>query len=409
MPSMEQPPAEEIPQEQEVAAEAILPESPELKTENPVENFVHTKVFEAFGVSEKDEGEEQNEQKEKNAEFPVVDEVAERSPDNVREMLSSFFKYHCEEGRPDKRKYWAINNEVRREVRKEMGFDEKSIDIYVFQEKVLPEIERRLKGNVLEKRKENQAELLEKLAKAYEIAKQTARFTINTDNISKILESGKLIPFVELDEKARKDARKTGGAIGAFFGADTEGYDARRENREKDLGIFAPERPRPVYMAIASGYKKDELARGVAPQYGPFVVTINPERVKKRVVCTVSDSMNKTGLIEPFQKLHTEETAKKQQLSFQHALIAKAMYDVHHELLAGTDLTDSDRMTYEPGGLAYIEAQVLGGVTLDDIESINIELPKEKGWNFFNNPDKEMKEKGTGYYKEKFPGLIVEK
>ncbi len=405
MPSMEQP-------QEEAANEIVSSKSIEAKTESPVENFVHTKVFETFGVEEKP-SEEKSEQNEKNEEFPVVDEVAERSPDNVREMLASFFKYHCEEGRPDKRKYWETKNRVRREVRKEMGFGDEPIDIYVYQEKVLPEEVRREKGNELEKRKENQIELLEKLAKAYETAKQTARLTINTDNVTKVLESGKLIPFAELDEKERKDARKTGGAIGAFFGADTEGYDKRRDEREKDLGIYTADGPRPVYMAIASDYKKDELARGAARQYGPFVITVNPERVKSRVVCTVSDSMNITGLIEPFQKLHEDGTAKKQQLSFEHALIAKAMYDVHHELLAETHLTNSDRMTYEPGDLAYIEAQVLGGVSLSDIESINIEIPRSPNASFDplnrRNPDAEMRTKGTAYYRDKYPDLIIEK
>lgn len=91
MPSMEQPPAEETPQEQEIATEAIVPENPELKAENPVENFVHTKVFETFGLGEKSEAEKQNEQKEKNEAFPVVDEVAERSPDNARGNAFTFF------------------------------------------------------------------------------------------------------------------------------------------------------------------------------------------------------------------------------------------------------------------------------------------------------------------------------
>lgn len=308
MPTIEEPPKEEAPQEPVI--EAITPENVEVKAESPVESFVHAKVFEVFGLGEKP-SEKLGEQMEKNEAFPVVDEVVERSSDNVREMLSLFFEYHCEEGRPDKRKYWEINNKVRREVKKEMGFGDEPIDIYVYQEKVLPEEVRRLKDNVLEKRKENQIELLEKVAKAYETAKQTARLTINTDNVSKILESGKLIPFAELDEKKRKDARKTGGAIGTFFGADTEGYDARRDEREKDLGIYTPEGPRPVYMAVASGYKKDELVRGAAQQYGPFVITVNPERVKNRVVCTVSDSMNITGLIKPFKKLHEGDTAKK--------------------------------------------------------------------------------------------------
>lgn len=89
------------------------------------------------------------------------------------------------------------------------------------------------------------------------------------------------------------------------------------------------------------------------------------------------------------------------------------MYDVHHELSAETDLTNSDRMTYEPGELAYIEAQVLGGVSLSDIESINIEIPKPPNSSFDplnrRNPDAEMRAKGTAYYKDKYPGLIIEK
>ncbi len=121
---------------------------------------------------------------------------------------------------------------------------------------------------------------------------------------------------------------------------DDDSYAKQRDRVERNLGIRSKgteKDPHPVYGAVGYRNGQDEL-KGVAPGYGECFIKLKNEEVKKRGAFTYGDTF------------HGEVTSR--QFCLKDVAVARAK--------VALDKTD------------YVDLQMLGGVTLDDVESINI-------------------------------------
>lgn len=142
-----------------------------------------------------------------------------------------------------------------------------------------------------------------------------------------------------------RDGRmKTVHEVGGKF----EGYNEGRRNYEREvmgLDSDTPVEDLPVY-----GYIGDIET---ADAYGPIAVKLKPE-TRERTTATVGDSLN--GLVQPYGVEQLPELDDDQLMSNIYGATNT------HNYLAQGSIFD------------YMEAQVHGGVSLDDIESVTIEL-----------------------------------
>jgi len=127
---------------------------------------------------------------------------------------------------------------------------------------------------------------------------------------------------------------------------------------EDKLGIHAPDdmiADRPVYAALA--LSDDEKAIGTADtqNYGGFVIQLKDSVAQERTCFTFGDSQNAF-----YSEEVSRQDAQSSRLSYKEAKVAKLL----HDRLYPGDRPDAVER--------YVEAQVLEGVTVDDIESITI-------------------------------------
>ncbi len=185
---------------------------------------------------------------------------------------------------------------------------------------------------------------LEKVKKSFFIG-----LNVSGDKLVKILKSGKFLSLWEMSEE-EKYINAKGISVSSYL------YD--RSNIEKKLGIYEK---KPIYAALCSDnfYNQSE---GPAPTYGDFVVVFK-KGLEKRSNFVIGDSMNYIfSLIEPIKSKNIEDkfnNPSNRQLNFRHALLAKALYDNFFK----NNLRDRRR-------LEYIEAQILDGVSLEDIAEV---------------------------------------
>lgn len=132
------------------------------------------------------------------------------------------------------------------------------------------------------------------------------------------------------------------------------GVSMRRH--QEDRRGFHPEYEsildRPIYAALVVSDK--EKITGGAPRYGGCVITLKDEVALNRTIYTSGDSS------------HSADSSKERQdddrLAMPEATVAKILYDKQEK--------ENKRLGRHSGD--YIEAQVLGGVDVNDIESITI-------------------------------------
>lgn len=156
-------------------------------------------------------------------------------------------------------------------------------------------------------------------------------------------------------------------------------YGVRRDTIERHLGNRAKggaSDPHPIYGAVFSPNGRDEFF-GAAFRYGECFIKLKNEKVRERTTITYDDSFNGFNDFP---------------LLWEHAAIAKSMMN----------LTDHGTRH------GYVEAQILGGVTLDDIESITIpklvlqEVYKKSGQAGVDRVLDQINE-----MREKFPGISI--
>ena len=155
----------------------------------------------------------------------------------------------------------------------------------------------------------------------------------------------------------------------------------------------------PVYGALAMNSKERKI--GAAKSYGDIAVFLNKDKIKDRVTFTSQDSLD------------SEEIAD---FTYKHAIIIKSIYDFLSEKIPDNIdfVQDYDRFPLIHSLLSryslykinnqtpYVEAQILGGVTNNDIDKIKI--PR-----FHNPDDKDRIESFIKEFKNKYPEIAKEK
>ncbi len=142
-------------------------------------------------------------------------------------------------------------------------------------------------------------------------------------------------------------------------------YSEKRKRIEAPL-VFNSHYP--VYGALAMN--KDEWEKGACDGCGDIAAFLKNENIKDRVAFTSRDS------------LKPKEIAN---FTFRHAIIIRAIYDYlidqpdYIDPSQGTDYHPKIYSFFNLGGLEarYIEAQIIGGVTLDDIDHFKIPLSED--------------------------------
>lgn len=185
-----------------------------------------------------------------------------------------------------------------------------------------------------------------------EVMKPGARIAIRVGQpaLDGILGDGRLKTYEETGERVMK--------------YENDDYTKFRSAREKELGLRKAGEPPVVYGFLAD---KDTMSTApIAEAYGPVAITLKPE-VLERSTFTRGDSY---------------ENKNASPMSFEDALIRKQVVDRKNQ--SGTaDARESK----------YVEAQVLGGVNLQDIEGILLTIGSEVR----NNPGLETIENATSY------------
>jgi len=178
---------------------------------------------------------------------------------------------------------------------------------------------------------ERQAKLKEEIQRIREDF--TVAVNITWANVLKSLEAGRVISIWENPEVM--ELRNKYGKYN---------YEQRRDEIERMVGNRSKggmRDPHPIYAAAASPNNRDEHYGGTGGGYGECFFVLKTDRIRERTSFCYDDSFNGYN---------------RWLVDWEGGVVAKAIHN----------LNDS-RSRH-----GYVEAQILGGVALDDIESINI-------------------------------------
>lgn len=194
---------------------------------------------------------------------------------------------------------------------------------------------------------EDAASLEAKITESYELVSKTFSVTINLNYkaLEGVLESGRFKRYEDLDVKHR----------------ETVGYGDRRSLI--DAGFKYADKFIVGALASENGY--DEVI-GPAPFYGHGVIKLKPEIINQRVSFFEGDSMtsfDNAADVHPTWLLRKWENLESRKLDTQGAILSKALMDLDLKIRGFTH-----RHT------AYVEAHIIGEVTLTDIHSIQYAL-----------------------------------
>jgi hypothetical protein len=112
-------------------------------------------------------------------------------------------------------------------------------------------------------------------------------------------------------------------------------------------------------------------------------------KVRNRTLFTESDALNSTGLSLSLEKNKDKiNDVTKRQLIFEHALISKAIYNLdarrnpeatfRKKILPPWEKGTAQLAELDPASIRYIEAQILGGFSLNEVEEIWLKQPNPK-------------------------------
>lgn len=219
-------------------------------------------------------------------------------------------------------------------------------------------------------------EKVEKLREEINRIEDNFCITVNITwkNLLSALDRGRLISIWE--NKAEMDDRMDAKDI---LGYD---YSQKRNRVEKMLGNRSKggiRDPHPIYGAAFTPNGRDEFYGGAGGSYGECFVVLKTDKIKNRTSFCYDDSFG---------------VYSKWLLDWEGGISAKAIHN-----LEGVDKASRH---------GYVEAQILGGVSLDDIESINIPSnattqENKKGW-YAETQDIEA---DLEKLKQRFPGLKI--
>lgn len=192
---------------------------------------------------------------------------------------------------------------------------------------------------------EKQAELGTGLEKI----RQTMRVTtnMNFESLLMVLQEGKVQSVYESrDERMPIVGFSPGGRAISWISKVLKVDLWERIRAERQMGIRASgteNDPHSIYGALASENGVDERVGGAGGEngsvYGDSIIILRNEKVKERTTFTYGDSFN---------------PERKFPVVWEDVPYLKAMRDIE--------------------GIPYVEAQILGGVTTDDIEEIRIRV-----------------------------------
>lgn len=207
------------------------------------------------------------------------------------------------------------------------------------------------------------------------------KLLMGSDNFKNVWETGK--------SQASTDLKRRGGVEEAMgYGTALKRTEGTAQTVSKsDASRFEPadKGEMPKYAAVTSGHQKD----GVAPRYGDSIV-IWKESLRNRVTHTPGDSWSKS-----MQGVDYLTSGKHPEVIFAHA-------DALLVRLAAAEATGKDAKwlqgVKDKGGVAteaYIETQVHGDLTWDDVKEIIVgeadaddvvrqltEFARKKGYDF---------------------------
>lgn len=146
-------------------------------------------------------------------------------------------------------------------------------------------------------------------------------------------------------------------------GNPSEDGELARRSGEDELGLHDHNEAlleRPVYGALALSDEEKLLGAHDAQSYGNIVIGLRSQVAEERTTFTFGDSMNLRSI--DVDATPEEQSAKK--MVAEDAVVAKVAFDENPP---------------EPGGpfrteYRYVEAQILGGVGPEDIESITLPM-----------------------------------
>ena len=180
--------------------------------------------------------------------------------------------------------------------------------------------------------------------------------------ISKVGEEAAVALIKECQETAIATINISFDAIGHVLSAGkckscwetrTRNFDDYKKNRhsvEYSMGIRSKgtqKDPHPIYGAIATNHR-DQLQKGAASEYGSCFFILKKERIQERTMVCYGDSFRRKDM--------SAEQHDALRFTFDDVAVAKAM-------LEGVD---------EESEYQFVEIQVLGGVSLEDIEFVCI-------------------------------------
>ncbi len=223
---------------------------------------------------------------------------------------------------------------------------------------------------------EGKRKLLNLLTEELKVVSETATVTynVNEQSLWQILKEKQIKATSQVEKEGKETYRSKSFSKG-------KPYSYWRDKCEQYMGI--PEGVHPVYAALASdSFDSFDVKYGAAPFYGQIFLRLKNENIKEHTVFTVGDSLAlkpvelNTALLEPLRpdeardpRVWDKESARvvqNRQLTWSHALLAKAIYNLYYRLTKRPD------QEYSSSKISYIEAQILKPVSLDDIESINV-------------------------------------
>lgn len=197
---------------------------------------------------------------------------------------------------------------------------------------------------------------------------------ITWGNLLNALDRGRLISIWE--NKVEMDKRLAAKDILRY------NYAKRRDMVERMLGNRAKggrRDPHPIYGAAFTPNDRDEFYGGAGGSYGECFVILKTDKIKNRTSFCYDDSFG---------------VYSKWLLNWEGGISAKAMHN-----LKGVDKASRH---------GYVEAQIFGGVSLDDIESINIPSNATTGENrdgwYAETKDMEV---DINKLKQRFPGIKI--
>lgn len=197
-------------------------------------------------------------------------------------------------------------------------------------------------------------QIITDLAPHLERVRQSAFISFNDkgEEFVAVLESGRILPKDLLPPEKRRTAH-----------TDPDAWKRRRQN---ELNLGFTEKEYPIYMALGSSL---DTQRGAAPAFGAFHLSFSLESFRHKISCTLGDSLNNEGVPHSLRRprYHEPEGAALRQLTLEHAIIIKALFDLdlRYEPKEGM-LTNF----FQP--LSFIEVQISGPIDISEAQEIVI-------------------------------------